>query len=331
MTGTFKTSSPINIIYLLLYALLLKMYSFLHPHIPVPQATDGFLYHKFLAFISPAGAAAPIIYPVIVLALTLTQAFSFNSIFSSEKLLSRPSYLPAMAYVMATALFPEWWQLSSTLVINTLLILVIGILSKLFNSNNPKTHVFNAGMIVGVASFFYFPAIGFTLLIFFGLMILRPFSLSEWMVSILGVFTPYYFLFGILFLLNNWNPLTYLPSISVSIPKFQQDIWAWGGMALLIIPFLMGGFYVQKNISRMLVQVRKNWYLMLIFLFITLLIPFINFASTFEYWILCALPFAAFHASAYSYAEKKWIGATIHWLMIAFIVALNVWLPVVKS
>lgn len=326
MTGSFKTSSPINIIYLLLYAILLKLYSFLNPHIPVPQATDGFLYHKFLAVISPAGTAAPIIYPLIVLVLTLSQAFSFNRIFNNEKLLSRPSYLPAMAYILATALFPEWWQLSSTLIINTLLIGVLGILYKLFNSNNPKTLVFNAGMIVGIASFFYFPAIGFTLLIFFGLMILRPFSLSEWMVSILGVLTPYYFLFCILFLMNNWNPLTYLPSISVSIPKFQQDLWAWGGMALLIISFLLGGFYIQKYISRMLVHVRKDWYLLLIFLMITLLIPFINFSSTFEYWILCALPFAGFHASAYSYSEKKWIGLTIHFLTIAFIVALNVWL-----
>lgn len=331
MTGTFKTSSPVNIIYLLLYAFLLKIYSFLHPHIPVAQGTDGFLYHKILNFLSPAGNAAPIIYPLIVLVLTLTQALSFNSIINNEKLLSKPSYLPAMAYVLATALFPEWWQLSSSLVINTLLIAVLGILAKLFNSNNPKTHVFNAGMIVGVASFFYFPAIAFILLIFFGLMILRPFSLSEWLVAILGVFTPYYFLFGILFLMNNWNPLTYLPSISVSIPRFQQDLWATGGIALLIIPFLIGGYYIQKNILRMLVQVRKSWYLMLLFLVITLLVPFINFSSTFEYWILCALPFAAFHSSAYSYADKKWIAIGLHWLMVFFIVALNIWIPAAKG
>lgn len=331
MIGTFRTSSPINIIYLLLYAFLLKTYSFLHPHVPVPQATDGFLYHKFLLFLSPASKSLPIIYPLIVWVLLLTQAFSFNSIVNNEKLLSRSSYLPALAYILVTALFPEWWQLSSSMIVNTMLIWVLGIITKLFNSSNPKTHVFNAGMIVGVASFFYFPALAFTLLIFFGLMILRPFRLSEWLVSLLGVFTPYYFLFGILFLMNNWNPLTYLPSVSVSIPKFQQDLWASGGIGLLIFPFLIGGFYIQKNILRMLVQTRKSWYLMLLFLILTLLIPFINFNSTFEYWILCALPFAAFHASAYSYAEKKWISLSLHWLMIIFIIALNIWMPALKN
>ena len=186
----------------------------------------------------------------------------------------------------------------------------------------------NAGLVIGIASFLYFPAIGFSILIFFALVTLRPFHLSEWLVGILGIVTPYYFLFAFLFLGNTSNPLTYLPSVSVSFPKFQQDIWAWGAIVLLIVPFLISGFYIQGNILRMLIQVRKSWSLMLFYLLITLLIPFVNFASTFEYWILCALPFAAFHGYTFFYAEKKWLPVALHWLFVAFALGLNIWISI---
>ena len=331
MTGAFKTNNPVNILVLLVYAFVLKWHSFVYPHIPLPQATDGFLYLKFLNFLSPAGQSIPVIYPLIVLVLTLTQAITFNNLVNNEKLLPKPNYLPAMAYLLITALFPEWWQLSSALIINSLLVWIWAMLSRLFNHPRPKTQVFNAGMVAGLASFLYFPAIGFALLIFFALITLRPFHLSEWLVAILGLLTPYYFLFAILFLGNTWNPLTYLPSVSVSFPQFQQDVWAWGAIVLLIIPFLISGFYIQGNILRMLIQVRKSWSLMLFYLLITLLIPFINFTSTFEYWILCALPFAAFHGYTFFYAPKKWLPVTLHWLMVAFILALNIWVSTYRT
>lgn len=331
MIGSFKTNSPLNIVFLLVYGFVLKAYAFLHPHIPEAQATDGFLYHRFLAFLAPFGNAVPIIYPVIALVLILTQAISFTSFINNQKLLPKSTYLPALAYVMITSLFPEWWQLSSTLIVNSLLVWAWAKLSNLFNNPKPKTAIFNASMIIGLTSFLYFPALGFIILVFFALISMRPFQLSEWLIAILGLLTPYYFLFAILFLAGNWNPLTYLPSISISIPKFQYDMWAWVAIVLLVVPFLVSLFYIQGNLLKMLIQVRKSWGLMLVYLIIALLIPFINFASSFEYWILCALPFAAFHAYTYISAEKKWFPVVLHWLYVAFIIALNIWLPAIKT
>lgn len=331
MIGSFKTNSPINIAFLLIYAFVLKFYAFLHPHIPVAQATDGFLYHRLLDFLKPFGKDLPIIYPIIMLTLVLWQAISFNNFINNQKLLPKATYLPALAYVLITSLFPEWWQLSSVLIVNSLLVWAWAMLSALFNNARPKTIVFNASMIIGLASFLYFPAIAFIILALFAIITMRPFQLSEWIIAILGLLTPYYFLFAFLFLAGNWNPLTYLPSVSVSIPRFQYDIWAWVAIVLLVVPFLISLFYIQSNILKMLIQVRKSWGLMVTYLLITLLIPFINFASSFEYWILCALPFAAFHAYTYISAQKKWIPAVIHWLFVIFIIALNIWLPATKA
>ncbi|MBX3241976.1 MAG: hypothetical protein KIT80_13390 [Chitinophagaceae bacterium] len=325
MTGLFKKSSPVNIAYLLLYALVLKIYSFLNPQIPVAEPSDGFLYQKFLEFLSPLDERFPLIYPLIALILVFVQALAFNSFVNNEKLQHRASYLPAMSYILITCFFPEWWKLSSALVVNTLMVWIIGALCKLYNNPSPKGLIFNTGLILGLASFFYFPAIAFYVLLFFALVSLKPFRVSDWMVATLGVLTPYYFLFTILYLVNNWNPLTYLPSISVALPGLQQDMWTIGAILLLLIPFLIGVVYIQQNLLRMLIHVRKIWGLMIVYLILTLLIPFINYTPSQHYWILAALPFAAFHSYAYFYSTKKWLPLILHWITVAFIVALNIW------
>jgi hypothetical protein len=90
----------------------------------------------------------------------------------------------------------------------------------------------------------------------------------------------------------------------------------------------VSGYIIQGNILRMLIQVRKSWSLLLLYLLTALLIPFINASPSFSYWILCAPPFAAFHANAYASAEQKWLPVVIHWVIVLFVLGLNGWMLV---
>jgi len=196
-------------------------------------------------------------------------------------------------------------------------------LSDLYKNSKAKQILFNTGIVIGLSSFFYFPSIAFVILILAALIIMRPVSIPEWFIGLLGATVPYYFLFAWLYLSGNVEIKKYIPNISVSYPQFQQSIWAWVGLLLLMLPFLFSGFYIQNAILRMLIQVRKNWSLILVYLLIALLVPFINGSKDFEYWILCAVPFAAFHANVYFAPQKKWLPAILHWGTAAFILALN--------
>jgi hypothetical protein len=91
---------------------------------------------------------------------------------------------------------------------------------------------------------------------------------------------------------------------------------------LLILPFLIGGYFVQENLRKMLIQVRKNWSLILIYLLFALFIPFLNNNSNgFENWILITVPFAAFHAFTYLYPPQRWVPVVIFWLSVIFVLA----------
>lgn len=83
----------------------------------------------------------------------------------------------------------------------------------------------------------------------------------------------------------------------------------------------MGGYYVQDNLRKMLIQVRKGWSLLLLYLLVAILVPFINNTETFENWVMAAIPFAAFHACTYLYSTLKIIPVLFFWLTVAFVLA----------
>lgn len=295
---------------------------FLHPTIPTPQQTDGFLFKTLLGQISIIGNSVPAIYPIISFLLLYTQAVTFNKLSNDQRLMQKPNYLTGMAYLLITSLFKEWDILSAPLIVNTLLIWVWANMSGLYNNKNAKSTLFNIGMIIGISTFFYFPSIAFSLLIIAGLTVTRPFKLSEWLIALLGIFTPYYFLLAYVFLTDKWKGYK-LPGFSVSLPKFYESRWALAAIIIVLVATTIGLFYIQQNFRRQLVQTRKSWNLVFLYCLVAVFIPFINTSHSFQYWILCAVPLSAFVASAFLYPQKKWFPLLLHWLMVGFVIAFS--------
>lgn len=322
MTGTFKANNPYNTFLLLVYGILLKLPVFLHPKIPLPQQTDGFLYKALLTWLNPFGSSFPIIYSAAAFILLYTQAVSFNKLVNELRLMQKPNYLTGMSYLLLTSLFAEWNLLSAPLIINTLLIWVWARMSGLYNDANPKTSLFNIGFAIGICTFFYFPSLAFAALIIFGLALIRPFILSEWLIALLGIITPYYFLLAIAFLTGNLKGYRF-PGFAITSPKFNQTTWSLVAIITVIITAVAGLFYVQQNFRRQLIQARKSWNLIFLYMVVAVFVPFINATHAFEYWILCAAPLSALLAAAFLYPAKKTIPLALHWIMVAFVIAIS--------
>lgn len=322
MTGIFRANNSYNNFLLLLYAVLLKLPIFLHPQVPQAQQIDGFLYKGLLNWLKPVGTGLPIIYSLIALLLLYTQAVAFNKFVNDQRIMQRPNYLTGMSYLLITSLFVEWNVLSSPLIINTLLIWVWAKMSGLYNSQSPKSALFNIGIVIGLSTFFYFPSLAFSALIIFGLALTRPFKLAEWVVALLGIITPYYFLLAYVFLADKWKGYN-LPGVAVTLPVFDQTHWAYAAIGIVLFTSIIGIFFIQQNFRRQLIQARKSWNLIFLYLLVALFVPFINATHTFEYWILCAVPLSAFLGAAFLYPAKGWFQLLLHWLLVAFVIAIN--------
>lgn len=322
MNGTFKANNSYNNFLLLLYGLLLKLPIFLHPHVPQPQQIDGFLYRMLLTGLKPASAHFPVIFPVITFILLFSQAVYFNKLVNDLRIMQRPHYLTGMSYLLITSLFTGWNVLSSPLIINSILIWVWSKMSGLYSDSKPKNSLFNIGIAIGIGTFFYFPSIAFSALIIFGLAITRPFKLAEWLMALLGIIAPYYFLLSIVFLTDKWKGYTF-PGFAVTAPLFDQSNWAYLAIVIILISSIIGIFYIQQNFRRQLIQARKTWNLTFLYLLVAVFVPFVNATHSFEYWILCAVPLSAFVAATFLYPAKNWFPAVLHWLMVAFVIVIS--------
>ena len=316
MIAIFKQKSPGNVVITLLFGLLLKLPLFLYPKNIVASSVDGRLFQWFISILPPG---SPMVYSVIAFSLLYTQALMINYMVNEYRMIIKATYLPAMAYLLITSLMPEWNYLSSPMLANSFIIWMFIYLFKLYNSNNAKAQVYNIGLITGITSYIYFPSAAFVLCVLLGLMILKPFRLNEIVLFFLGCLTPYYFHAVYLFLFGELSLRNFFPQISVRIPLLKNSIWLAGSILLLTVPFLVGGYFVQANLRRMLIQVRKNWSVLLIYLLLAFFVPFINSDQSFETWILVTVPFAAFHACAYFYPVKKWFPLIIFFITIGYI------------
>ncbi len=322
MVGIFRQKSTGNILILLVYALILKFAAFLRPMPAFRQEEDHYLYNWLVNFLTPLNPE-PIVYTLLAFIFLLIQATLLNRICISLKILARPTYLPAMSYLLLTSLIPAWNQFSSPLLVNTLLIWLIYKMAELYNTGNPNYSVFNVGLQLGIITLFYEPAIVYVFTIPIALFIMRPFRIREWMIGFLGVTTPYYFLGVLLFLSDSFSWERLFPSLRFDLPNIPESMFITVSIALMVVPFMIGGYYVQDNMNKMLIQTRKNWSLILLFLISSLLIILVNGGDKYVNWISSLIPISAFHAAAYFYPAGKRFPQILHWSIFLYAIFVN--------
>ncbi len=284
---------------------------------------DNYIYKIIVRFISTYTAGSAMVFAILAFLLLFTQATLLNRIANAVKLLPRANFLVGMSYILVTSLVHEWNIFSAPLLVNSLLILIWYRLTAVYNHTNPKTAIFNVSILVGILPLIYSPAVAFLLLLVFSLLITRAFRLTEWMVALLGFITPYYFLFVILFLTNEWNWHKVIPSISFHLPRLPASLWITGGIFFMVLPVLLGAWQVQANLGKMLIQVRKSWSLLLTILIVAVLIILLNPGHNYLPWLPVVVPLAAFHAAAWYYLPGRWLPALLHWTLFVFALALN--------
>lgn len=318
MTGIFRSNNPLNTFLLFVYGILLKFGWLLHAQIPVVHKSDGFLFYHLIETLNPYFNSYPKSYFIIVYLLLFTQAISFNQIIISRRMMQKPNYLPAMSYLLVTSFFSQWNVLSAPLIINTLLIWIWAKISNLNLNQHPKSTLFNIGMAIGIAAFFYLPSFAFVILILLSLIITRPLKIAECLITLLGVLIPWYFLASWLFLNNSLYSFRLSEMGVSSITFFSFKPYETGAIIFTFLMVIVGLSFMRSFMAKQVLQVRKNWVLMLLYFMVSLGIPFIMMNLDIGYWLFALIPASAFIGCAFYYPRLKWIPMVLQWLMVVF-------------
>jgi hypothetical protein len=140
----------------------------------------------------------------------------------------------------------------------------------------------------------------------------------------MGVLLPYYFLAAYLFLNDQLKTIVnYSPLLRMHFPVTHPDLWMWINLGYLLVVLLIGMIYWQRYNNRMVMQIRKNWSIMLVLLLILVIAPFLFEGAGMDTAILSLIPLSAFVANAFSYPKRLFLPNLIFWVAIILVVHNN--------
>lgn len=323
MVFLFRDKSIINIFYLIILSIVVHLHFFVNAPLVIYSSNDGVLSVLLHNYISDQPQTVLFLFYHMTV---LIQAIRLNMVLNDLRMFQQNNYTTAMAYVLLTGILTQWCSISSALVANFLLIWIFIKLSRLYNHPSPKTLLFNTGLIVGLSVVCYHPTAILILVVLFALAVVRPFSLAEWLVLLMGVLVPYYFLFSWLFINDQTKTFSsFLPSLQLNLPVAQWTAPLIAGLSILALVLLTGLYYWQLSNKRMVIQIRKNWGVMAVMLFILLPIPFIFLHAGLQSALMALVPLGAFAGNVFSYPRKLILPNILFWLAI-FVIAYNNWL-----
>lgn len=318
MVFLFRDRSDINLLFLVLLSVALHFHIWISPPMVIANASDGLLPYILVNYVK---TLSPFVLIILFQLIILSQAVRLNILMSKLKMFQQVSYLPGFTYIILTALFPYWDVISSGLVANSLVIWILVKLLRLYDQNQPKSLEFNIGLLLGCSILLYSPMAILIPVVLFALTIIRPFKFSEWLVLLMGILLPFYFIFTFVYLTSGPQEFKqYLPRLDWKNPFIRPNLKIILTLVVIAVQFFAGLFYWQDQQSRFIIQVRKYWLVLLLVLILTLFQPIIFSAQALYASAIVLTPLACFISFAYSVPKRLFIPNILFWSALAVIV-----------
>lgn len=322
MVSLFKDRSAATVVWVIVLCIVVHSHFFFFPPQVIVDGEDGlisFAFKKYLGGLEPLAVMA--LYHLLV----ISQALRLNFLFNDQRMYTRVNFLVAMTYVLVTTLFREWNNLTPALVANTFVIWLFAKTLRLYNNPNPKTLLFNVGLVIGLCVLLYHPTALLIIVAIFALLVVRPFNLTEWVVMLMGILSPYYFLGAFLFLTDQFTNLgRFIPRWELNLPDVTTPIMFSVSMGIILILVLVGLYHYQNKSRRMLIHIRKNWGVLIVMLWVMIPLPFINKNAGLDTLLMWSIPVSPFIAIGFLEIKRNVVLNIMFWIFVVLIV-LNNW------
>lgn len=313
MVSLFKEKTTIGVFRLILLSVVVHIRFFVHS--PVVSPLPGNLL--LAPLLQQLMELPTLVLAMIYHGLVVIQGLRLNYILGNNKLFAHTNFTVAMCYILFTGLLPQWCNITGALVINILIIWLIHLLCQLYHSAKPGAIIFNIGFLAGIAVLLYPPAYLLILIMFIGILIIRPFRFTQMITYLIGAALPLYFLASYLYLHDGLGQIQlYLPPLRLNQPSFEDKGTLIGSFALIII-CLVGGFsYMQAGMHKLLILARKCW--IILFLMLLCFIPTIFTVQNASWTVLLLLipASAAIAGNLFYYNQQKVLLSVLFWLLI---------------
>lgn len=321
MVTQLRSLQPINLFILFVLILVLRLGLFLD----MPSAVNsGFIefFSRLLITFNLDSYLSPTANVAIAILVLFTQAILFNSIINKHNILGKSTFLPAASYIVVCSVFTPFLSFTPPLLCNFFLLFIFNKILVEYKNSNSIAAMFDLGLVVALGALFYFPFVGFLLLLWIALLLFKPFYWREW-VSVLVGFLTLIFILGVYYYWNNklldfveiWKPLSTKLPIYINIQVLDYIV-----LFPIAICSLLSMYYLNLNFFRSYVLVRKSFQLAIFIFLMGVLTFYLGTGARINHFLLCAIPIALSLSYYFVNAKKKWVFETLFLTTIGVIV-----------
>lgn len=258
----FKSSYLLQIHLFFIIAILLWLDVFISP-LPMIKTNNVTPFYTFFYNIFHGSS---FISEIIEFILLCAESIMINHIVIKNKITNKINFLPAFVFFLISCYNPNLLRLNPVIISNLFLIVVISQIFNINKSKNPYQNILTAGIFTSIASLFYFPAILFILIIILSLIAYRTSDWNEFVISFIGLLTPYIFLFTFYFLTDNINVALdnyYKYFNTIKFTEINFNIHEIISMNFLFLLLIMAILKLLRNINSNVIILRKKYEIIL--------------------------------------------------------------------
>ena len=303
----FRETGPGIIILIFIVILFTWTSAFLNPHQPSDFGFDikPMPLYGILLDIAGFNPLFSVIVAFIIAGLVsfLLVTFNTNVFFISER-----NFLPALIFILLTSLFPEQRFLSPVLPAAVFLIFGVQRIMYSYRVQDTAFSFYDAGMMFSIGSMFYASFIWLGLLLIVGIAILRTANLKEIIISVLGLATPVFILYGFCYVTGkDMNSMR----DAVTYNLFTKDVdYSFSGLNVAVM--IISGIVVLISVAQLLsainakkIRSRKTFVLLFWTLLIIAAAYFIFKPVSVEIFVLAAIPPTYFLTHYFVFSRRK--------------------------
>lgn len=321
MVNQLRNLKPTNLFILFVLTLVLRLGLFVN----LPSAINSGFIEFFSRLLIPFNLdtyLSPLANISIAIVVMFSQAIIFNRILNRHNILGKSTFLPAACYIIVCSVFTPFLSFTPPLLCNFLVLFIFNKILVEYKNSNSIAAMFDLGLVVALGALFYFPFVGFLMLLWIALLLFKPFYWREWASVLIG-FLTLIFVLGVYYYWNNklldfveiWKPLSAKLPIYINIQVLDYIV-----LFPIVVCVLLSMYYLNQNFFRSYVLVRKS-FLLAVFIFLMAVLTFyLGPGFRINHFLLCAVPVGLSLSYYFVNAKKKWVFETLFLTTIAVII-----------
>lgn len=322
----FSGNNLFNAIIIALFAVLLWLPSFMSGSlIPSQNLIPAMPFYQSISVLSEFNVLLSKIFAFIIFGMT---AVFLNYLNTRFMLTTERNFLPSFFFVLITAIFPGIQELNPVLPASLFLLAALYLLFLTYKEERDSVRFFDIGLILGLGSLFYAPVIFFIILIWAGIVIMRPFYWREWIYPLLGVLTVYALIWGYYFIVwDDGEKIFQLLVLNLS-PSFlfpETDNIGLIAVLYLFILIIIASIYILNAYQYRKVYIRLYFKVFFWAFLITMPIFLYNAGGSYNIVYIMSIPVVFLFSNYFATTTNKRAGGILFTLGFLFVLFMKIY------